>query len=140
MTASDDDPYAPPAYPPPTGSAFRPSAGDVWVPDHSGVDPHDNVTQPIAGLVTEPVKAPPTPMNRHAKRALLLGVLALPLTPIAGIAAMAVGRRARSEIARTGEKGGGLALTGAWMGGVFSLLWLCAAAFVISVQVGSIAV
>lgn len=139
MTSPDDNPYAPQAFPPPTGPAFSPSSGDTWVPEDGGAEVDNAVTQPVVGSVTEPVLAPPVSTNKHAKRSITLGALSLPLTPIVGIAAMVVGKRARGEIARTGERGIGLAWAGVWMGGVFSILWTLAAAFFIAVQVGSVA-
>lgn len=90
-------------------------------------------------MPTEPIGVPAAPMNKSARTAVMLGTLSLILTPIVGIAAVAIGRRARKEIAQTGEGGSGLATAGIWMGGAFSVLWVLAVAFLIAMKVGSIA-
>jgi len=136
---SEDNPYAPPEYPPPAGPSFAPSAGDSWAPpEEGGSEPGDAVTRPVAGVATQPVTAV-RQTNSSARLALILGALSLLLTPLAGIAAVIVGRRARAEIARSGEGGEGLAKVGIWMGAGFSLAWLLGAAFLIAVHLGSIA-
>jgi len=143
---SEDNPYAPPdypapkdpAFPPPTGPAFAPSAGDSWAPDQRGVEPSDTATRPVAGIATESVRAT-RPTNAMARRSFILGACSLILTPLPGIAAVILGRRARADIARTGDGGAGLARAGIWMGGAFSLVWLLGAAFLVAVHMGSIA-
>ena len=156
MTDPDDNPFAPPEYPPPAGPAFgevretttgngfsapvpsepRTEAADWSVFENPSSDP---VTQQVAGVATEQVSGPPAPTNRSASRALLLGASAIVLTPVAGLAAIAIARRAKDEIRETGEGGAGLARAGAWLGGAFSLLWLFGAAFLIAMAIGSVA-
>jgi hypothetical protein len=134
---SEDNPYAPPEYPPPTGSAL-PLPTDDWGPPPGHDSQGEIATQPVGGVVTEVVKVT-RPTNAAAKRAFILGACSFILTPVVGVAAVILGRRARAEIAQTGDGGEGLASAGAWMGGAFSLLWFLGAAFLIAVQMGSIA-
>ncbi|MBN2177386.1 MAG: DUF4190 domain-containing protein [Demequinaceae bacterium] len=144
---TEDNPYAPPPYPPPTGRAFASpgfeeepptespafSAGDPFAPSAIGAPTE------LFGAPTASIGRMVAPMNRSAKRALWLAVMTPVLTPIVGIAAIAVGRRARDEIARDGGRGTGLAGTAVWMGGVLSILWVLGVAFLVAMKAGSIA-
>ena len=140
MTTPDDNPYAPPSYPPPQGQAYStPSFGDEAPPSGPAFAPDDTSTQMVGGLPTQPVRASAGPTNRSATRALWLALLTPVLTPVVGIAAVAVGRRSRVEIAQTGERGAGLAGAAIWIGAVFSILWTLGAAFLVAMKAGSMA-
>lgn len=150
MTTPDDNPFAPPSYPPPSGTppAFPPPSGPAFVSTSFGgeVPPpigpglsSEAVTQPVAGALTDSMEAPPAPTNGSARRALLLASLTPVLTPVAGVAAVAIGRHSRKEIDKTGERGAGLAKAAIWTGAALSILWVLGVAFLIALKIGSIA-
>lgn len=150
MTIPEDNPFAPPSYPPPTNTPWNypPPSGPSLSPATSGGEappPYEMDAVPKAapwkaeGVPTESKGNPQAPVNRSARWAFLLALLTPVLTPIAGITAIALGKRSRKETAQTGEEGAGLATAGIWMGGAFSILWVFAVAFLIAVKVGSIA-
>ena len=140
MTTPDDNPFAPPSYPPPSGPAFASTdlGGEAPLPSGFGSS-SEAVAPPVAGVPHESLGVPPAPTNGSARQALLLASLTPVLTPVVGLAAVAIGRRSHREIDATGERGQRLAQAAIWLGISLSILWVLGVAFLISLWAGSIA-
>lgn len=144
MAFDSDNPFAPPSRTPAPGSepgadvpswAATPSTAPVAPPQPAPASV-PQYARPVA-----PVAPPPAALrvNSTARTSLILGALTPVLTPIAGVAAVALGRKAREAIARTGERGSGLATAGVRLGAGLSVAWIAAVAFIIALNAGSVA-
>ncbi|HTU74730.1 MAG TPA: DUF1707 and DUF4190 domain-containing protein [Trebonia sp.] len=88
---------------------------------------------PVARVApASPVARPQDPLagvNRLAIASIICGIAQFMIVPLA-IPAIILGHKARSQIRRTGERGGGLALAGLLLG------WLVAVVIILSIAVG----
>lgn len=138
MSTSDENPFAPPSYPPPTGPAFAdggtppppampPSPSNLTVQREAFASPTDHSAPP------EPAK----PLHKSATVALVLAILTPVLTPLVGIAGWVMGRRVLREVAVTGEGGAGRARVAVWLGAGLAVLWVMVVAFILAAMAGA---
>lgn len=102
--------------------------------------PYDCTVQRPPGYPPPPTYAAPAATNTLAILSLVFGIISYFALPLVGaIAAIVMGHLARSQIRRTGESGGGLALAGLVLGYVHLLLLTIGvvAAVIVAIVVGA---
>jgi hypothetical protein len=134
----NDNPFAPPSYPPPTGPVFADplSASPPEVPaSPPSVGGRSDAT--ASSSFSPAPSAQATEAHRNATIALVLALLTPILTPLSGIAGAVTGRRALRDIAATGQVGAGRARAAIWLGSGLAVIWVFAVAFVLAAMAGS---
>jgi hypothetical protein len=138
LNTSDENPFAPPSYPPPTGPAF--ADGGTLPPAEMPPPPSNLAVQRGAFAPPADESAPPglaKPIHKSATVALVLAILTPVLTPLVGIAGWVMGRRVLRDVVVTGEGGAGRARVAVWLGAGLAVLWVMVVAFILAAMAGA---